>query len=133
MKRQDKQTMIPSLLLLLDPGSETRDPVSRIQDPGSRMEKIRTRDRHPGSATLPFRCEKRIFSLFFRYAVIIMEYVGSRNLHRLLIETPDKFLGTYPLLLLLSKVKDFLTILSLSMDLVFIARAVCRKVLQHCP
>ncbi len=26
-----------------------------------------------------------------------MEYVGSRNLHRLLIETPDKFLGTYPI------------------------------------
>ncbi len=35
-----------------------------------------------------------------------MEYVGSRNLHRLLIETPDKFLGTYPLFFLLSKVKD---------------------------
>ena len=25
-----------------------------------------------------------------RYAIIIMEYVGSRNLHRLLVETPDK-------------------------------------------
>jgi hypothetical protein len=53
---------------------------------------------------MPYR--KRIFSLFFRYAVIIMEYVGSRNLHRLLIETPDKFLGTYPLIIRLSKVKD---------------------------
>jgi hypothetical protein len=49
---------------------------------------------------------ERVFSLFFRYAVIIMEYVGSRNLHRLLIETPDKFLGTYPLIILLSKLKD---------------------------
>ena len=30
--------------------------------------------------------------LNFRYAVIIMEYVGSRNLHRLLIESEDKYL-----------------------------------------
>jgi hypothetical protein len=35
-----------------------------------------------------------IFLIFPRFAVIIMEYVGSRNLHRLLIETPDKYLGT---------------------------------------
>ena len=33
-----------------------------------------------------------------RYAIIIMEYVGSRNLHRLLVETPDKQLD--PALLL---------------------------------
>jgi hypothetical protein len=103
-------------------------------DSGSGMEK------KPGSGINipdPQHCHldlnKRVFSLFFRYAVIIMEYVGSRNLHRLLIETPDKFLGTYLLLLLLSKVKDFLTILSSSMELVFMARAVCRKVFQRCP
>ncbi|XP_023337254.1 serine/threonine-protein kinase mos [Eurytemora carolleeae] len=34
-----------------------------------------------------------VFAAEERYSVIIMEYVGSRNLHRLLIETPDKVLG----------------------------------------
>jgi len=34
-----------------------------------------------------------VFGTADRYAVIIMEYVGSRNLHRLLIEMPDKHLG----------------------------------------
>ena len=34
----------------------------------------------------------------FRYALVIMEYVGSRNLHRLLIETRDKPLDTCLLL-----------------------------------
>jgi len=34
-----------------------------------------------------------VFATEERYAVIIMEYVGSRNLHRLLIETRDKYLG----------------------------------------
>jgi len=34
-----------------------------------------------------------VFAAEDRYSVIIMEYVGSRNLHRLLIETPEKFLG----------------------------------------
>ena len=29
-----------------------------------------------------------------RHAVIIMEYVGSRNLHRLLVELREKTLGT---------------------------------------
>ncbi len=42
----------PSLLLLfLDPGFEIRDPRSGIRDPG--WVKIRIRDKHPGSATLP--------------------------------------------------------------------------------
>ena len=31
----------------------------------------------------------------FRHAVIIMEYVGSRNLHRLLVELKDKSLGKF--------------------------------------
>lgn len=39
----------------------------------------------------------------FRYALVIMEYVGSRNLHRLLIETRDKPLDTC---LLLSAAKN---------------------------
>eukprot|EP00088_Acartia_fossae_P036020 TRINITY_DN3718_c0_g1_i4.p1 TRINITY_DN3718_c0_g1~~TRINITY_DN3718_c0_g1_i4.p1 ORF type:complete len:524 (+),score=89.53 TRINITY_DN3718_c0_g1_i4:118-1689(+) len=34
-----------------------------------------------------------IFAAQDRYSVIIMEYVGSRNLHRLLIETPEKVIG----------------------------------------
>ena len=32
--------------------------------------------------------------LLSRHAVIIMEYVGSRNLHRLLVELREKTLGT---------------------------------------
>ena len=32
--------------------------------------------------------------LLTRHAVIIMEYVGSRNLHRLLVEKREKTLGT---------------------------------------
>jgi len=34
-----------------------------------------------------------VFAAQDRYSVIIMEYVGSRNLHRLLIETPEKVIG----------------------------------------
>jgi len=34
-----------------------------------------------------------VFAAEDRYSVIIMEYVGSRNLHRLLIETPEKVIG----------------------------------------
>ena len=38
----------------------------------------------------------------FRYSVIIMEYVGSRNLHRLLIETPEKIIGRFAKLMYLN-------------------------------
>ena len=42
---------------------------------------------------LPHFCHFDINIILIRHAVIIMEYVGSRNLHRLLVELREKTLG----------------------------------------
>ena len=48
---------------------------------------------HPIISLKTLPCKDDINALFSRHAVIIMEYVGSRNLHRLLVELKEKTLG----------------------------------------
>ena len=36
----------------------------------------------------------RVYGVEQRHAIIIMEYVGSKNLHHLLVERREKYLGS---------------------------------------